>query len=94
MLVALQESYHNRDFAVLGVALDDDGWKVVKPFVDERRINYRVMVADNKVPGLYGGLKAVPTTLIIDKQGRIAATHLGLCQRSEYEGDIRAVLAE
>ena len=52
------------------------------------------MVADDKISDVFGGLKAVPTTLIIDKYGRIAATHIGLCQKSDYEGDIKAVLNE
>jgi peroxiredoxin len=52
------------------------------------------MVGDDRVAELFGGLKAVPTTIIIDRQGRIAATHIGLCQKSEYEGDIKAVLNE
>jgi peroxiredoxin len=78
----------------LGVALDDDGWNAVKPYADAKKINYPVLVGDDKIAERFGGLKAVPTTFIIDRQGRIAATHVGLCQRSEYENDIRAVLKE
>jgi peroxiredoxin len=42
----------------------------------------------------YGHLRSVPTTLIIDKSGRIAVTHVGFCAKSEYEADVKAVLAE
>ena len=94
MFIAFQQEYRDRRFMVLGVALDDEGWSAVRPYANAKKINYPVMVDDNRISDLFGGLKAVPTTLIIDRQGRIAATHIGLCQRREYEGDIRAVLNE
>jgi cytochrome c biogenesis protein CcmG/thiol:disulfide interchange protein DsbE len=94
MFIEFQEAYRDRHFIVLGVALDEEGWSMVKPYADAKKINYPVMVGDDRVAELFGGLKAVPTTIIIDRQGRIAATHIGLCQKSEYEGDIKAVLNE
>ena len=62
--------------------------------MDAKNINYRVMIGTDDVTRLYGGLEAVPTTLIIDRSGRIAAGHVGLCSKSEYESDIKAVLNE
>jgi thiol-disulfide isomerase/thioredoxin len=94
LLVGFQQAYRDRGFVVLGVALDEDGWNAVRPYADAKKINYPVMVADEKISDMFGGLKAVPTTLIIDKYGRIAAMHIGLCQKNEYEGDIKAVLNE
>jgi cytochrome c biogenesis protein CcmG/thiol:disulfide interchange protein DsbE len=94
MLIGFQQAYRDHHFVVLGVALDQEGWSVVRPYMDARKINYPITVGDDGVADLFGGLKAVPTTLIIDRQGRIVATHIGLCQKSEYEGDIKAVLNE
>lgn len=94
MFIGFQQAYRNRAFVVLGVALDDGGWNVVRPYADQKRMNYPVMVGDDRISGLFGGLKAVPTTLLIDRQGRVAATHIGLCQKNEYEGDITALLNE
>ena len=94
MFIKFQEAYRDRNFCVLGVALDEQGWSVVRPYADAKKINYPVMVGDDRIADLFGGLKAVPTTVIIDRQGRIAATHVGLCKKSEYEGDIKAVLNE
>jgi hypothetical protein len=51
-------------------------------------------LTNDRISDLFGGLKAVPTTLIIDRQGRVAATHVGLCEKSNYEDDIKAVLNE
>jgi cytochrome c biogenesis protein CcmG/thiol:disulfide interchange protein DsbE len=94
MFIAFQQAYRDRDFVVLGVSLDDGGSKVVRPYVDAKRMDYPVMVGDDRISNLFGGLKAIPTTLIIDRQGRVAATHIGLCQKSEYERDIRTALNE
>jgi peroxiredoxin len=43
---------------------------------------------------LYGGPSSIPTTLILDKSGRIAVTHIGLCTKKEYEDAINGLLNE
>ena len=88
-----EQTYKDKNFAVLGVSLDEDGWSAVKPYIDGRRINYRVMVGNDDVAQLYGAA-SLPTTFIIDRSGRIAATHVGLCSKGEYEADVKAVLNE
>jgi peroxiredoxin len=92
--IEFQQAYKDSGLVVLGVSLDDDGWKPVKPYIDEMKIDYRVMVADKDIAPLYGGLDSIPVTLIIDKAGRIAVTHIGLCPKYEYEAAIRSMLAE
>ena len=92
--IELQQAYRHRGFTVLGVSLDGDGWKVVMPYVEAKKVNYPMMIANDDVTREYDGLIALPTTLIIDKSGRIAAIHVGLCTRQEYEADVNAVLNE
>jgi hypothetical protein len=53
-----------------------------------------MMIGDAAIARAYGGIEAVPMTLIIDKSGRIAATHIGIFKRDECEADIQAVLNE
>ena len=75
--------------------MDDGGWAAVKPYIDAHRVNYTVAIGDEKVAALFAGPHpAVPLTLVIDRSGRIAAIHAGLCSRAEYEADIDAVLNE
>lgn len=94
LLEDFERAYGSRGLVVLGLAVDDSGWSVVRPFVEALKINYPVMLANSKITGLFGGLKAVPMTFIIDKQGRIAAVQAGACHKSECEADIQAVLGE
>jgi cytochrome c biogenesis protein CcmG/thiol:disulfide interchange protein DsbE len=91
--IEFQKAHQDAGFATLGVSLDEDGGDAVKPYIDEHKINYRIMVGNDDVAQSYGA-NSLPTTFIIDKSGRIAATHIGLCSKSEYEADIKAVLDE
>jgi peroxiredoxin len=90
--IDFEKSYKDRDFTVLGVSLDDEGWTVVKPFIAERKINYPVVVGTEETSQQYGGVDALPTTFVIDRDGRIASVHQGLVSKSEYENEIRDLL--
>ena len=92
--VEFQQTQEQRGFAVIGVSMDEDGWHTVKPYIEEKHVNYPVMIGNNEVARLFGGLDSIPLTLIIDRSGRIAAIHAGLCRKDEYESDIKAVLNE
>jgi cytochrome c biogenesis protein CcmG/thiol:disulfide interchange protein DsbE len=94
MLEGLQQSYRARGFTVVGVSLDADGWSVVKPYIEHAQIDYPIAVGGDSVAAQYGDSMSLPTTLLIDRFGRIAAVHAGLCNRSEYETEIDAVLKE
>src|SRR2546427_8267264 len=61
--IEFQKTYRDRDLVVLGVSFDDDGWKSVKPYMEEKKMNYRVVVGDDNVAKLYGGVESLPTTL-------------------------------
>ena len=92
--VAFEQKYKDRGFAVLGVAMDEEGFSVVKPYVTEAKINYRVLGGNDSVGALYGGVESLPTTFVIDREGRIAATHIGLVSKSEYEDQIVQLLED
>lgn len=87
-----ERMYKDRGFAVLGVAMDEEGWEVINPYVEKMQINYRILLGTDMVADLYGGVGALPTSFVIDREGRIAATHVGLVSRSDYEKDIQALL--
>jgi cytochrome c biogenesis protein CcmG/thiol:disulfide interchange protein DsbE len=83
----------DRGFAVLGVSMDDEGWATVRPFLKDLSVNYRVVLGDDKTADMYGGIEALPTTFIIDRDGRIASTHIGLTGKKEFEDAIEKLLA-
>jgi peroxiredoxin len=90
--VDFESEFQARGFTVLGVSMDEDGWKVINPYVAEQKINYPIVLANEEVNEIYGGIEALPTTLLIGRDGRIAFLHAGLVSREEYEKEIRKLL--
>jgi peroxiredoxin len=88
-----ERKYKDRGFAVIGVSMDDDGWQAVKPFIQDIGMNYRVVVGDDRTGDLFGGIDALPKTFLIDREGRVAATHTGVAGRREFEDGIEKLLA-
>jgi len=92
--VEFQEAYRDSGLAVLGVSMDQDGWKSVKPYIEQKKINYRVMVGGDEIAQIYGGLEYLPATLMIDRAGRIAVMHVGLVEKKTYEQELEVLIAE
>jgi len=88
------KTYRDQGFAVVGISMDEDGWPVVKPYLAEKKINYRIGLGGEELAKLYGGLDALPETYLINREGRIAAHHIGMAPRAEYEKEIMQVLGK
>ena len=88
-----QHTYRDRNLVVLGVSLDQEGWSRVNPFLEHRPIHYDIVVARREVTQPIIGA-SIPTTLIVDRRGRIAVRHIGYCSKGEYQRDLEKVLAE
>jgi peroxiredoxin len=87
-----QRKNQDKGLVVLGVSMDDEGWEVVKPYLAHMKINYRVVIGNDQTAQLYGGVDALPTTFLIDREGKIAAVHVGLADRRDFENGITQLL--
>lgn len=87
------KKYQRNGLAVIGVSMDEDGWKSVKPFVEEWKIKYPIVVGNQELAKLYS-VEAMPVTLLIDRKGRIAATHEGVVQKDAFEQELKNLLQE
>lgn len=90
--VEFEQKYKDQGFAVLGVSMDEEGWDIVRPYISDRKMNYRVLLGDDSVAQIYGGVDSLPTTFLIDREGRIASTHVGLVSKSTYQNEIQHLL--
>jgi thiol-disulfide isomerase/thioredoxin len=79
---------------IIGVSVDDVGPDVVKAFVAKNKMNYPVLMYDEKVVEAFGGLEAIPTTFLIDRSGQIRDKKIGAEESASYERKILAVLKE
>ena len=90
-LIALQTRYKDR-LQIIGISVDDDDPDVVKKVVDQTGINYPVAIASPEVRMAYGGIVALPTSFVLDSEGRVVQKHEGLRDPMLYEVEVRALL--
>jgi thiol-disulfide isomerase/thioredoxin len=91
-LVELQNKYKDR-LQILGLVVDDDDQDAIKDFVEKFGINYPVAIATNDIRMQYGGIAALPTSFVLDAEGRIVQKHEGLRDPVLYETEVRALLS-
>ena len=90
-LVELQERYMDR-LQVIGLVVDDDDMDAIHQFVKDFGINYPIGIAPSELRVQYGGIPALPTSFVLDTQGRVVQKHVGLRDPALYEIEIRALL--
>src|SRR5260370_39888567 len=90
-LIELQNKYKDR-LQILGLVVEEDDQGAVKEFTEKFGINYPVALATNDIRMQYGGIVALPTSFVLDAEGRIVQKHEGLRDPVLYETEIRALL--
>ena len=94
--------FASKGLATVGVSEDiayenlkgaDEAWTLVKPFVRDHKIRYRVLMGDPEVTASYD-IRALPLTYLIDRRGRVAAVYVGKVDRADLEANIRTLLSE
>ncbi len=92
--IALQNEYGKKGLQIIGIAVDRGGIKSVKPFYKKMGINYQVLISDGKVDLKYGGIQAIPTTFVIDKNGKIVKKYVGFQPKATFEKEIKGLLSK
>ncbi len=91
--IEFEQQYKSKGLEVVGVSMDEEGWSVIKPYVAEHKVNYRVLLGTDSVSQLYGGVDSLPTTFLIDRDGKFAfSPHIGLAGKNEYLDEIHTLL--
>jgi thiol-disulfide isomerase/thioredoxin len=90
-LVELQNKYKDR-LQILSLVVDDDDQDAIKKFVAGSSINYPVAIATDDIRIEYGGIAALPTSFVLDSEGRVVQKHEGLRDPVLYETEIRSLL--
>ncbi len=90
--IDMHNRYRAQGLEVVGIAMDEEGLDVVKPFVEEFKMNYRVLLGNEAVANQFGGIYGLPTTFIIDREGKIRDKHLGLVSREVFDEAVKKLL--
>lgn len=94
--------YRKDGLAVVGVSMDDKGWKAVRPFLAKKRddetggmiaMQYPIVIGSDALGSRFG-LTSMPMTLLIDKAGNVAVSHTGVVDKGNFEANIRQLLKQ
>jgi peroxiredoxin len=88
--IDLQSAYRSKGVQFVGVALDEPD--KVRAFAREHEMNYPVLLGTDDVAARYGGISGIPTTYIIDRNGRIVERYEGFRPREVFESAIKKLL--
>ncbi|HWA86827.1 MAG TPA: TlpA disulfide reductase family protein [Opitutus sp.] len=89
--VKLQKKYAKDGLVIVGMSVDQQGPGVVKEFIAQHGVDYQIVMADDAVEEAFGGdqpIEAIPTTFIIDRDGKIRDRKMGAEETAEYEKTI------
>jgi len=91
--IEFQDRYGKDGFRVIGVSVDDTV-ELLTPFVAEMKMNYPVLqgLGRDDMLDAYGATLALPTTVLLSRDGRICATHVGLTSKEVFENQIKLLL--
>jgi hypothetical protein len=88
--VQLQAKYKDK-LLVVGASEDDGEPQKVQQFAQQHGMNYPIVMATRELIDNYGGVPALPTSFLIDPQGRVMMKHTGLYEYEVYEREVRAL---
>jgi len=91
-LIEFNEKYGPKGLVILGIAMDDEGNKVVQPYVRDRRfdvnghpeaMNYQILLGNSKIAEKFGGILGMPTSMLYSRDGRKIKTIVGLIDHDD-----------
>jgi cytochrome c biogenesis protein CcmG, thiol:disulfide interchange protein DsbE len=91
--VTWQQAYRTKELQVVGISMDDDA-QPVRAVYQEYRVNYPVVMGDEKLGEMYGGILGLPVTFLIDRNGKIRFKFTSSARLSQIRGQIEKLLSE
>lgn len=83
--VEIYEKYKDKGMQILGISLDRAGEQKVLDFVKEYKINYPVAMGTKNIVRDYEPGNFIPSTFVIDQNGKIRHKHIGYLHKSALE---------
>ena len=90
----LLKKYSETNLAVLGLALDQTGDASVQGYAEQQHLRYPLYMADYSVILAFGGLTAIPTMFVIDKNQNIIQKYIGITETNVLDADVKAILRQ
>lgn len=94
-LISLKNEFKGKDFEIIGISVDQENTvNEVVPFMKQYGINYPVVYYDPSALASFGTVESIPTSFILDKNGKVVSSYVGLTEKSNFERDIKKALGE
>jgi len=91
-LLEVYRKHRSEGLEIVGISLDTDGWTKVSPLMHEMNIEYPVVIGNTDIVNAYGGIRAIPTTVIVDRQGKIVDKVVGYMDRRKFEEEVLGLI--
>ena len=93
-LIELSKDFAHRNVRFIGVSLDRGPNIIedVRSFVRQENIPYQNVLATDELVEAYGNVRSIPTTVLINADGKIVQTFIGFRPKELYAGSIIALL--
>jgi cytochrome c biogenesis protein CcmG/thiol:disulfide interchange protein DsbE len=89
--VAFDKKYRRAGLTIIGVSMDDEGWQAVTPYLTAHPIRYPIVLTNSTATRDYDAM-SLPLSVLIDRHGVVAASHVGVVDRGEWEKQIVALI--
>ena len=89
-LVALQDKYRDT-LQIIGVSEDEAPPEDVKRFAAAHKVNYPIVMTSKELAKLFPGVRALPTSFVLDREGRLVQKHVGMLNAAMTELEARAL---
>jgi cytochrome c biogenesis protein CcmG/thiol:disulfide interchange protein DsbE len=90
--VEMQTEYGKDNLVILGISVDRDDPKVVSEFAAAYEVNYPILYFTPEVTMAYGGITAIPTTFIVDRDGYVRDYFRGYRPKTYFTEFIDSIL--
>ncbi len=89
-LIALQKKYHDK-LVIIGISEDEGTIEEVRRFADAQGVNYPIVMTTPELRKTFKGVAALPTTFVLDRDGRLAQRHVGMLNPARTEAETRVL---
>lgn len=97
MLAKLSRERQSDGFEVVGVSVDERSSNEipseVRHFVETLHVPYPIAITAPMSQLAYG-MDGLPTTILVDRQGRVAQTYVGALDETRFRKDVQVLLKE
>jgi len=87
----IYREYKDQGLQMLGICLKTDPVQL-RFLAQQMKLDYPFLLGTDKVEADYGSIAIVPTTFIIDRQGKIAKKIVGTRKKEEFVKEIKPLL--